>query len=250
MNTTNDDTNMTGNADNCDPLRTKSGQPVAGTVHTSIAFRSRDEAIACLCQKVFGASPVFPDPTPPTILDNCRNALRDAGKVYPRSGCAVCGDGGLRGCPYEKTPPAECRIDEPIGLPVWNGIGQPGSVMPIPPPAERPTPDVSATIAAAAADHLTEQTDRMMTERPTPITDAEWQDECCSGAPWYRIAERMKNHAADLELKLAEVTRQRDALAEALEIIASGGRGQFQWSMTKAELLARKTLAAVKGGDA
>lgn len=34
--------------------------------------------------------------------NNCRNALRDAGKPYPKSGCAVCKDGGLRGCPYER----------------------------------------------------------------------------------------------------------------------------------------------------
>jgi hypothetical protein len=33
---------------------------------------------------------------------NCRNALRDSGKPYPRSGCAVCKNGGLMGCPYEK----------------------------------------------------------------------------------------------------------------------------------------------------
>lgn len=32
----------------------------------------------------------------------CRNALRDAGKPYPRSGCDVCGKGGLLGCPYER----------------------------------------------------------------------------------------------------------------------------------------------------
>lgn len=36
---------------------------------------------------------------------NCRNRLRDEGKAYPRSGCASCGDGGLRGCPYEGRPP-------------------------------------------------------------------------------------------------------------------------------------------------
>ena len=31
----------------------------------------------------------------------CRNALRDNGQPYPRSGCAVCRNGGLMGCPYE-----------------------------------------------------------------------------------------------------------------------------------------------------
>lgn len=51
-------------------------------------------------------------------------------------------------------------------------------------------------------------------ERPTPITDAEWQAQCCSGASWYRIAEGVKNRAADLERKLVEVTKQRDELQE------------------------------------
>lgn len=32
-------------------------------------------------------------------------------------------------------------------------------------------------------------------------------------------------------------------MLEALEIIASGGEGQFQWSMTKAEALARKVIS-------
>jgi len=34
--------------------------------------------------------------------DNCRNALKDAGEPYPRSGCAACGNGGMMGCPYER----------------------------------------------------------------------------------------------------------------------------------------------------
>lgn len=34
---------------------------------------------------------------------NCRNRLRDEGKLYPRSGCAHCKDGGMRGCPFERS---------------------------------------------------------------------------------------------------------------------------------------------------
>lgn len=38
---------------------------------------------------------------------NCRNRLRNEGKVHPRSGCAHCKTGGLLGCPFERpTPPA------------------------------------------------------------------------------------------------------------------------------------------------
>jgi len=39
---------------------------------------------------------------PETKPSNCRNVLRDSGQPYPRSGCAVCKNGGLMGCPYEK----------------------------------------------------------------------------------------------------------------------------------------------------
>lgn len=31
----------------------------------------------------------------------CRNRLRDEGKAYPKSGCAVCKTGGITGCPHE-----------------------------------------------------------------------------------------------------------------------------------------------------
>lgn len=41
MSNTNDDTNMTGNADNCDPLRTKSGQGVSGS-HASVEEIAKD----------------------------------------------------------------------------------------------------------------------------------------------------------------------------------------------------------------
>ena len=40
----------------------------------------------------------------------CRNALRDAGKPYPRSGCVVCQNGGMMGCPYDHSPSA--HLDE------------------------------------------------------------------------------------------------------------------------------------------
>lgn len=50
-------------------------------------------------------------------------------------------------------------------------------------------------------------------DRPTPITDAEWQTQCCSGASWYRIAEKMKNRAADLERKLTEALEWKRMLS-------------------------------------
>ena len=48
---------------------------------------------------------------------------------------------------------------------------------------------------------------------------------------------------------LAKVTKQRDALTEALSIIASDGKDQFQWSATKAIKLACEALAATEGGQ-
>jgi hypothetical protein len=34
--------------------------------------------------------------------DNCTMALREAGKPAPKSGCDVCGNGGMMGCPYDR----------------------------------------------------------------------------------------------------------------------------------------------------
>ena len=42
-----------------------------------------------------------PEDTRPQL---CRNRLRDEGQAYPRSGCAVCRDGGMMGCPHERRP--------------------------------------------------------------------------------------------------------------------------------------------------
>ena len=33
---------------------------------------------------------------------NCRNRLRAEGKTYPKSGCEICGSGGLTGCTFGK----------------------------------------------------------------------------------------------------------------------------------------------------
>lgn len=44
----------------------------------------------------------------------CRNRLRDELKAYPRSGCSVCVNVGLRGCPYEKVVPNSGRTS-----PTW-----------------------------------------------------------------------------------------------------------------------------------
>ena len=50
----------------------------------------------------------------------------------------------------------------------------------------------------------------------TPTTNARWETLCCSGQSWYQIAEEMKLDCRQLERELAEVTEQRDRLAEAL----------------------------------
>jgi hypothetical protein len=38
---------------------------------------------------------------------NCRNRLKDEHKPHPRSGCAYCKTGGIRGCPFESRRPAK-----------------------------------------------------------------------------------------------------------------------------------------------
>jgi histidinol-phosphate/aromatic aminotransferase/cobyric acid decarboxylase-like protein len=52
----------------------------------------------------------------------------------------------------------------------------------------------------------------------TPMTDAVW-DSIIVSHPWDAAAEQMAQHARKLESELAEVTKQRDRLAEALETI-------------------------------
>jgi hypothetical protein len=34
--------------------------------------------------------------------ENCRDRLKEEGKAYPKSGCAVCAVGGLLGCPFDR----------------------------------------------------------------------------------------------------------------------------------------------------
>ena len=36
------------------------------------------------------------------LPNGCREKLRLEGRTYPRSGCDVCGTGGIKGCPYQK----------------------------------------------------------------------------------------------------------------------------------------------------
>jgi hypothetical protein len=46
---------------------------------------------------------------------SCRNRLRDEGKAYPKSGCAVCKNGGLFGCRYEKNTVTDNPQANPCG---------------------------------------------------------------------------------------------------------------------------------------
>jgi hypothetical protein len=57
----------TPDADFCGESRTMSGLDATGKMHISIGFRSEREAIERLCQKVFGATPVYPDQLAPII---------------------------------------------------------------------------------------------------------------------------------------------------------------------------------------
>ena len=66
---------------------------------------------------VVGFQVWLPSPAPVeagTVEDrrpaSCRNRMRDAGKPYPRSGCNHCGDGGLMGCPFDRTASAHVEV--------------------------------------------------------------------------------------------------------------------------------------------
>jgi hypothetical protein len=92
-----------------------------------------------------------------------------------------------------------------------------------------------------------------MTDRPTPMTDAEearMRDAGCPGIVTAGFCQR-------IERELAEALEQRDELMEALEDIAfgalirraSGGCGQRQLSSAaQMSRRAESAIAAVKGG--
>jgi hypothetical protein len=60
---------------------------------------------------------------------------------------------------------------------------------------------------------------------------------------------RSAKYQEDFEksMKLRRLQAAAPDLLGALEVIASGGRGQFQWSLTKAESLAAAAIAKAKG---
>lgn len=55
-------------------------------------------------EETLAEAPLETPPSPPVDKRpfNCRNRLRDNGKAYPKSGCRVCTDFLIRGCPYER----------------------------------------------------------------------------------------------------------------------------------------------------
>jgi hypothetical protein len=55
-----------------------------------------------------------------------------------------------------------------------------------------------------------------MSERPTPETDAKWQELCCSDLNWYHIAENIKTHCQEMQ-------RERDEARESLKHITEYG---------------------------
>lgn len=89
-----------------------------------------------------------------------------------------------------------------------------------------PTPDLAEQLAEARKDVVL-AAGELLIPIPQPGTDMSRM----------LVANRI------LQRQLDAVTKQRDALVKALEIIASGGRDQFEWSQTKAESLARNAIA-------
>jgi glycosyltransferase involved in cell wall biosynthesis len=83
----------------------------------------------------------------------------------------------------------------------------------------------------------------------TPRTDADtWRDEMDHVDTDYTFAQSVTvsaDFARQLERELADMTKQRDALAEALREIASGA---YSWK-TCVDVIAPKALAAKKGGS-
>ncbi len=209
----------------------------------SIGCRSERHAIEQLFLKVFGAVPVYPDPAP------TERPTRQY--YYSNEDCTACsmddpncicwhdeGTGPLANdpasvmtwrdrpatAPSEK-PPRHIKWQDIIGMPIWNGIGQPGSVMPIPEDREVLTAPLVKTAAGRFYDEamryhegpeLIKQAFPVPPERPTPRT-AEFH-ATVKGTPlekyWSAIGEMEK-----LERELAELVKQRNALLHHCKVI-------------------------------
>lgn len=76
------------------------------------------------------------DTTTETRPAACRNRLRDEGKAYPRSGCAVCKDGGMRGCPYDASRISTILPHSDGAVAAWRGAAEDIAAMP---PNDGPT---------------------------------------------------------------------------------------------------------------
>ena len=61
-----------------------------------------------------------------------------------------------------------------------------------------------------------------MSERPTPDTDAKWQELCCSNLSWYHIAENIKAHCQEKERERDEA--REESLEQARLLGISGER--------------------------
>jgi hypothetical protein len=80
-----------------------------------------------------------------------------------------------------------------------------------------------------------------MNDTPTPRTDALMPTQE-NGRTLYDYVQVMEIHARQLERELAEVTKQRDALAEAINDMT-------QLPSSEAYKRGKQALAAVKGGQ-
>jgi hypothetical protein len=107
-------------------------------------------------------------------------------------------------------------------------------------------PDATAWVE----DLRTDMTQNKMNDTPTPRTDALMPDQGHKRTIYEHI-QVMETHARQLERELADMTKQRDALAEALASLLSGVKdGWFnegKWWHTGIEQ-AEQALATTKGG--
>lgn len=251
MSNTNDDTNMTGNADNCDPLRTKSGQGerLKVAAHTEEQIRAfcrshmlpRQNVVRIRkARDLYGWRPKVLLLLPSWWLGTDSDAVYHA-KDRGWKTAEVTEDEVLNGPTQPPPAPVEETKTRAVGK-SWVDTQLVEEIAKdieerILPQAFKEWYDrsfvdeINMRVSANFADAMRKATTPVeaqtghgltsmielglepvpITKRPTPETDAQWQTECCSGASWYRIAERMKNRAADLERQLAEVTSQRDA---------------------------------------
>lgn len=258
MNETTNDTNMTGNADNRSVLRTNCGQGINHDVQVDVAipFRSRDEAIIALCQKVFGAWPVYvsdcdqPATAPSDVFAQIGEEERSYALAQYHLACSRLSIGSSSSDPGDTLLEAVCRLQRELAQAKEANDGLKLRLAKV---REKLSRELAEAQGNAAALKDFENYCRVSIRRTLDDVGAPFLHPDI-GAPARKPmmpTERIKALAEQrdaLAEAADEARKQRDTLAEALEKIVTLAKSMPDSSLEIE--IAKQALAAVKGGEA